>query len=142
IADVRQSQGDSPRRRTKVIPHAFDERPFLSLVYAALIRATERWSAIRIADFEQRQLKAIREEIGRDFTKRCHPAAGTAITQPQPNLSNNDRTWRRALSGVAPACPAPEQEKTESPAQQCKTRGFGRCCDLRDGGARRGRNIY
>jgi transposase-like protein len=33
------------RRRTKVIPHAFGERAVLKLVYAALIRATERIGA-------------------------------------------------------------------------------------------------
>src|SRR5438477_13152223 len=44
------------RRRTKVIPHAFGERAVLKLVYAALIRAAERWRGIRITEFEQRQL--------------------------------------------------------------------------------------
>jgi transposase-like protein len=33
------------RRRTKVIPHAFGERAVLKLMYAALIRAAERWRA-------------------------------------------------------------------------------------------------
>jgi hypothetical protein len=51
------------RRRTKIIPHAFGERAVLKLVYAALIRAAERWRDIRITEFEQRQLKAIRDEI-------------------------------------------------------------------------------
>jgi transposase-like protein len=31
------------RRRTKVIPHVFGERAVLKLMYAALIRAAERW---------------------------------------------------------------------------------------------------
>jgi len=44
------------RRRTKVIPHAFGERAVLKLMYAALIRAAERWRGIRITEFEQRQL--------------------------------------------------------------------------------------
>ena len=58
------------QRRTKVIPHAFGERAVLQLMYAALIRAAERWRGIRIREFEQRQLKAIREES----TKTLLPA--------------------------------------------------------------------
>jgi transposase-like protein len=51
------------RRRTKVIPHALGERAVLKLIYAALIRAAERWRGIRVSEFEQRQLKELREEI-------------------------------------------------------------------------------
>jgi len=65
------------RRRTKVIPHAFGERAVLKLMYAALIRAAERWRGIKVSEFEQRQLKAIRDEIDKDFTLRNAPAAGT-----------------------------------------------------------------
>jgi transposase-like protein len=39
------------RRRTKIIPHAFGERAVLKLMYAALIRAAERWRGIRIIEF-------------------------------------------------------------------------------------------
>src|SRR6516225_1545877 len=76
------------RRRTKVIPHAFGERAVLKLIYAALIRAAERWRGIRVTEFEQRQLKAIREEIDKDFTAR-NTLPNTA---PQSHLSSNQRT--------------------------------------------------
>ena len=76
------------RRRTKVIPHAFGERAVLKLIYAALIRAAERWRGIRISEFEQRQLRAIREELDKDFAARNAPAA----TAPQSHLSSNQRT--------------------------------------------------
>ena len=76
------------RRRTKVIPHAFGERAVLKLMYAALIRTAERWRGIRITEFEQRQLQAIREEIDKDFAVRNAPAA----TAPQSYLSSNQRT--------------------------------------------------
>jgi predicted kinase len=39
-------------------------------------------------EFEQRQLRAIREEIDKDFAARNAPAA----TAPQPHLSSNQRT--------------------------------------------------
>jgi putative transposase len=77
------------RRRTKIIPHAFGERAVLKLMYAALIRAAEHWRGLRISEFEQRQLRAIREEIDNDFAARNAPAAATA---PQSHLSSNQRT--------------------------------------------------
>ena len=80
------------RRRTKVIPHAFGERAVLKLIYAALIRAAERWRGIRITEFEQRQLKAIRDEIDREFTARNAPVTGATVTAAPTQLSSNDRT--------------------------------------------------
>jgi len=80
------------RRRTKVIPHAFGERAVLKLMYAALIRAAERWRGIRMSEFEQRQLKAIRDELDRAHTERTAPAVRSNITAPQSNLSSNTRT--------------------------------------------------
>jgi putative transposase len=65
------------RRRTKVIPHAFGERPVLKLLYAAVIRAADRWRGLTIGAFEQRQLRAIREELTRAHTARVAPAVST-----------------------------------------------------------------
>ena len=80
------------RRRTKVIPHAFGERAVLKLMYAALIRAAERWRAIKMTEFERRQLRAIKEELDQAFAARTAPAAGTTFTASQPRLSSKDRT--------------------------------------------------
>jgi putative transposase len=80
------------RRRTKVIPHAFGERAVLKLMYAALIRAAERWRGIKITEFEQRQLKAIREEIDKDFTARNAPVTNATVTAAPTRLSSSDRT--------------------------------------------------
>ena len=52
-------------------------------MYAALIRAAERWRLIRLTEFEQRQLRAIHAELDTDFAARNAPA----ITAPQPHLS-------------------------------------------------------
>jgi transposase-like protein len=43
------------RRRTKIIPHAFGERPVLKLMYAAVIRAADQWRGLTVGEFEQRQ---------------------------------------------------------------------------------------
>jgi transposase-like protein len=80
------------RRRTKVIPHAFGERAVLKLMYAALIRAAEHWRGIRVTEFEQRQLKAIRDEIDNDFTARNDPVTSTTVTAAPTRLSSKDRT--------------------------------------------------
>jgi hypothetical protein len=75
-----------------VIPHAFGERAALKLVYAALIRAAKRWRGIRITEFEQRQLRAIRDEIDRDFPAHNAPAGGATVAAAPTRLSSNDRT--------------------------------------------------
>ena len=80
------------RRRTQVIPHAFGERAVLKLMYAALIRAAERWRGIRVTEFEQRQLKAIRDELNADFAVRTSPLASTTVTASPTRLSSKDRT--------------------------------------------------
>jgi putative transposase len=68
------------RRRTKIVPHAFGERPVLKLMYAAVIRAADRWHGITVGEFEQRQLRAIREELNRAHATRVAPA----VTAPKP----------------------------------------------------------
>ena len=80
------------RRRTKVIPHAFGERAVLKLMYAALIRAAERWRGIKITEFDSRQLNAIRLELDRAHAARTAPAVTANITAPQSRLSSKDRT--------------------------------------------------
>ena len=80
------------RRRTKIIPHAFGERAVLKLMYAALIRAAERWRGIRITEFERRQLRAIRDELDSDFAARTAPATSAPATASPTRLSSKDRT--------------------------------------------------
>lgn len=80
------------RRRTKVIPHAFGERAVLKLIYAALIRAAERWRGIKVSEFEHRQLQAIRAELDNAFTARNAPATAAIVTAAPTHLSSNRRT--------------------------------------------------
>ena len=76
------------RRRTKVIRHAFGERAVLKPLYAALIRAAERWRGIRMSEVKRRQLQAIKEELDRAFATRTAPAAGTTLTASPTRLSS------------------------------------------------------
>ncbi len=79
------------RRRTKTIPHAFGERAVLKLMYAALIRGSRGWCRLRITEFEQRQLQALRAELDRVHTERTASAAPTAAEHPT-RLSSKART--------------------------------------------------
>jgi putative transposase len=80
------------RRRTKVIPHAFGERAVLKLMYAALIRAAERWRGININEFERRQMKAIGDELDTEFAARTAPAVSPTVTDAPARLSSTRRT--------------------------------------------------
>jgi len=55
------------RRRLKIIPNGFGEKPILKLMFAALIRASERWRGLRFTEFELRQLAALRKELDEGF---------------------------------------------------------------------------
>jgi len=80
------------RRRTKIIPHAFGERPVLKLMYAAMIRAADRWRGITVGEFEQRQLKAIREELDRAHAARVRPVVKPRAGASPVRLSSKNRT--------------------------------------------------
>lgn len=58
------------RRRTKVIPHAFGEKPILKLMFAALIRASASWRKVVIGEFELKQLAELRQQLQVDFAKQ------------------------------------------------------------------------
>jgi putative transposase len=54
------------RRRTKVIPRLLDEKSAMKLVFATLIRVSERWSRVSVSELERKQLKLLRRELGID----------------------------------------------------------------------------
>jgi putative transposase len=54
------------RRRTKVIPRLMGEKSAMKLVFATLIRVSERWSRVSISELERQQLKLLRRELGID----------------------------------------------------------------------------
>ena len=75
-----------------MILHAFGERAVLKLMYAALIRAAERWRGLKMTEFERRQLQAIRDELDRAHAERTAPAVRPNVTASQPRLSSKERT--------------------------------------------------
>jgi transposase-like protein len=54
------------RRRTKIIPRLLDEQSAMKLVFATLIRVSERWQRLPVSDLECQQLRLLRRELGID----------------------------------------------------------------------------
>ena len=54
------------RRRTKVIPPLWDEGRIGMLVSGVLIRVSERWGKKCFSEFEQQQLRSLRERLELD----------------------------------------------------------------------------
>ncbi len=50
------------RRRTKVIPHLQDERSLVQLVFAVLIRVSDRWNKKCFSALEQQQIRTLRRK--------------------------------------------------------------------------------
>ena len=68
------------RRRQKAALHLFGERPVLKLMYAALVRGSERWRGITISDFERRQLESLQAELKNQQREDHKPATKTGST--------------------------------------------------------------
>jgi putative transposase len=62
------------RRRLKIIPNGFGEKPVLKLMFGALIRAAERWRGLRFTEFELRQIAAVRKELGAEYEAKLTPS--------------------------------------------------------------------
>jgi putative transposase len=57
---------EEERRRTKVIPHLWDEGGLVKLVFAVLIRVSERWGKKCFSEFEQQQIRSLRRKLELD----------------------------------------------------------------------------
>ena len=65
---------EEDRRRTKVLPHAFGERPMVKIMFAATIRASQKWRKLKVTNFEREQLRQLREQMNEQFKRRHAPA--------------------------------------------------------------------
>jgi transposase-like protein len=66
------------RRRTKVIPHAFGEKPVMKLMYAALLRARQGWRNVIVTSFEVKQIETLRDHLRNEFEQRHAPPLKSA----------------------------------------------------------------
>ncbi len=54
------------RRRTKVIPHLQTEQSLVNLVFAVLIRVSDRWNKKSFSALEQQQIRSLRQRLKLD----------------------------------------------------------------------------
>jgi len=80
------------RRRLKIIPNAFGERPILKLMFGAMIRAAERWRAVRITGFERRQMAAVRRELDHEYETHNGLVQKPSAADDQARISSTSRT--------------------------------------------------
>jgi transposase-like protein len=80
------------RRRLKIIPNAFGEKPVLKLMFGAMSRAAERWRAISVTDFERRQMTAVRRELDQEYKARNGLASKPSAGAHNAKLSSSSRT--------------------------------------------------
>ena len=80
------------RRRLKIIPNAFGERPVLKLMLGAMIRAADRWRAIKFTDFERRQIAAVREDLDSEYQAQINAPTHASATPNPSRLSSSPRT--------------------------------------------------
>ena len=68
------------RRRTKVISHLWDEGSVVKLVFAVLIRVSDRWGKKCFSELEQHQIRGLRRQLQLDLpdVQRPEPAAAPA----------------------------------------------------------------
>ena len=62
----------------------------MKLMFAAMTRAVERWRAIKITDFERRQIAALRQELD----QVCE--AQTGLAKPVSNGASHDQFSSRS----------------------------------------------
>lgn len=77
------------RRRTKVIPHLQDERSLVQLVFAVLIRVSERWNKKSFSALEQHQIRSLRRRRKLDEHE-------VSLIDPQPDTQS-----RRSAASAA-----------------------------------------
>lgn len=78
------------RRRVNAAGTLFGERAVLKLMYAALVRASDRWRGIHVSEFERRQLERLRDQLVSDHRARHAPAV--TIESTPSHVSSKKRT--------------------------------------------------
>ena len=90
------------RRRLKIIPNAFGEKAVLKLMFGAMIRAAERWRAIRVSELERRQMRAV-----------------FRLSHDLPGAEGQSLFLRRDLPGISGI----KWDKWDSPGRAARSRG-------------------
>ena len=80
------------RRRLKIIPNAWGERPVLKLMFGAMTRAAERWRSIRFTDFERRQIVEVRKDLDAEYKASDTTSPASQQAPAIDRISSTSRT--------------------------------------------------
>lgn len=69
---------EEARRRTKVIPHLWDEGGLVKRVFAVVIRVSQRWGKQCCSEFEQQPIRSLRRKLELDEPQ-------VSISDPKPD---------------------------------------------------------
>jgi transposase-like protein len=83
-ANLAERAFEEERRRTKGIPHRWDEGSVVKLVFAVLIRVSERWGKKGFREFAQQQIRRWRKRRQLDDQEVRTP---NPTTEPQAHRS-------------------------------------------------------
>ena len=61
-------------------------------MFGALIRAAERWRSIKVTEFEQRQITAVRKELDQEYENQVDLKKQPSKDATQAKLSSNPQT--------------------------------------------------
>lgn len=83
VSDLTERLTYEDWRRTKVMPHLWDEGSVVQLVFAVLIRVSERWGKKQFSEFEQRQIRILRQTLALDqpWVPEEEPRAGAPSSE-------------------------------------------------------------
>ena len=57
---------EEERRRSKFIPRFGDEKSAMKLVFATLMRVSDRWNRVSVSEIERQQLRLLLQQLGID----------------------------------------------------------------------------
>ena len=102
------------RRRLKIMPNGFGEKPVLKLMFGALIRAAERWRGLRFTEVELRQIAP--SERNSTTNIRFQPRHWQPQPSPEfpanPSLDHVRSSIRRKTSGSSCATTGSQTESS------------------------------
>ena len=61
-------------------------------MFGAMIRAAERWRAIKFTDFERRQIAAVRQDLDQEYQAQIATPTRSSAPQNPSRLSSSPRT--------------------------------------------------
>src|ERR687897_425365 len=115
------------RRRLKIIPNGFGEKPVLKLMFGALVRAAERWRGLRFTEFELRHIAAVRKDLDAEYeatiTRSEQVAPHTRFQQiraltPLSEISSFRALARTAFSRAREDCTWTKSKCADRPFQR------------------------